>query len=160
MPGVNRRLLTPGWVLVHLVFLAVFAATLWLGWWQWQSAHEAGGSFRNLGYALQWPLFGGFALFLWFQVVRMTGPAAQEESRLVDADGEQSRAGAEDEPDGRGLRRASEVRRRPRRSPVPPRAAPVDADEDPELAAYNAYLADLNRTESGGADPSGTDSDR
>lgn len=137
MPGVNRRLLTPRWVLVHLVFLAAFAATLWLGWWQWESAHEAGGSFRNLGYALQWPLFGGFVAFLWYQIARMAGAPEQG--------ADEGDPAPEASPDESAPR--DDARPRSRRSPVPPPAPPVDSDEDPELAAYNAYLADLNRAD-------------
>ncbi|MGX7829319.1 hypothetical protein ACTG9Q_29955 [Actinokineospora sp. 24-640] len=29
-----------------------------LAWWQWERFTEANGSFQNLGYVLQWPLFG------------------------------------------------------------------------------------------------------
>lgn len=128
MRGVNRSLLSPRWVLLHLVFLAAFGATLWLGWWQWESAHEAGGSFRNLGYALQWPLFGAFVLFLWYQVARMDQRPPEESSgAAVEHD---------EEP-------AADVRQR-RRPLVPPPAPSVDPDEDPDLAAYNRYLAELN----------------
>lgn len=126
-----------GWVLLHLAFLAAVVATGWLGWWQWDRAHEAGGTFRNLGYALQWPLFGLFAIFLWYQVVRMiTGADHGKETTEPVA-----------EPNG--LRRtdvesASHSNHRPRRSPVPPPAPPVNDQEDPELAEYNRYLASLN----------------
>ncbi len=132
MPRVNRSLLTPRWVLLHLGFVAAFATTLWLGWWQWERAHEAGGSFQNLGYALQWPVFGAFTLFFWYQVVRMR-PQPSGEAAEAEAPAE-----ADTRTDARGNRK---------RNPVPPPAPPVDADEDPELAAYNAYLADLNRAD-------------
>ncbi|MDR7301179.1 hypothetical protein [Haloactinomyces albus] len=141
----KRRLLTPGWVLLHLVFLAAFAASLWLGWWQWESAQEAGGSFRNLGYALQWPLFGAFALFLWYQVARMDLQRAAEEQPDIPVSEDGTTALPDPEADSADP--SEEPSRSRKRSPVPPPAPPVDADEDPELAAYNRYLRELNEAE-------------
>lgn len=140
----NRRLLTPGWVLLHLVFVAAAVTTFWLGWWQWQSAHEAGGSFRNLGYALQWPLFGVFTLFLWYQVARMDRDGSREEHPDAAAASEPETAQAPEDPEVAAPARISAQRKR---SPVPPPAPPVDTDEDPELAAYNQYLKELNEAD-------------
>ncbi|WP_019855270.1 hypothetical protein [Actinopolyspora mortivallis] len=134
------RLFAPRLVLLHLVFLAAVVASGWLGWWQWERAHEAGGSFQNLGYALQWPLFGGFALFLWYQVVRMVNGTElhrQGEAITVPSATEGSESAGEDATE-RATGRAR------RRSPVPPPAPPVTEEEDPELAEYNRYLAELN----------------
>lgn len=136
--GVNRSLLTPRWLLLHLLFVAAIVATAWLGWWQWQRAHEAGGSFQNLGYALQWPLFGVFTIYLWYRVATME-LRGRRSATTEPADG----------PDDGGAEQADHVAEttpdRARRRPlVPPPAPPVDAAEDPELAAYNKYLADLN----------------
>ena len=33
------------------------AGCLGLAWWQWTRFESASGTFQNLGYALQWPLF-------------------------------------------------------------------------------------------------------
>ncbi|NHD18685.1 MULTISPECIES: hypothetical protein [unclassified Actinopolyspora] len=132
------RLVSPRWVLLHLVFLAAVVAAGWLGWWQWERAHEAGGSFQNLGYALQWPLFGGFALFLWYQVVRaLNGTEPHEEAEPV------GESAAPEETDS-----STSERSRSRRSPVPPPAPPVTEEEDPQLAEYNRYLAELNASRS------------
>jgi DNA-binding transcriptional regulator of glucitol operon len=109
---VFSRLLTPKWVLMHLVVAALFVATFFLGYWQLTKA-EAGGGAVNWSYALQWPLYG--AMGLWFYV-RM----CREELRR-DPD--------EDEPGA-----ALVLYQRPR----------IDTTGDPELAAYNAYLAELN----------------
>lgn len=47
--------------IVQWCFLgAAVVATLCLGWWQWGRWHDSDGSFQNLGYALQWPIFGIF----------------------------------------------------------------------------------------------------
>jgi len=48
----------------HLVFLTLAViGTLALAWWQWSRFQEGSGTFQNLGYALQWPLFGAFFIF-------------------------------------------------------------------------------------------------
>lgn len=56
-----------------LIVLVVVAsvACLALGWWQWQRFDSAAGTGQNLGYALQWPLFSGFAVFAYFRFVRL-----------------------------------------------------------------------------------------
>ncbi|WP_010121888.1 hypothetical protein [Corynebacterium nuruki] len=47
--------------IVQLVFLAAAViATLCLAWWQWGRWQDSDGSFQNLGYAIQWPIFGIF----------------------------------------------------------------------------------------------------
>ncbi|MCX2732230.1 hypothetical protein OOZ19_18485 [Saccharopolyspora sp. NFXS83] len=126
-------MLTPRWLLMHAVFVAAVIATAFLAWWQWDRAHEAGGSFQNLGYALQWPLFGVFTLCMWVWLIRMElqqqGPPETVSGNSESADP------AETEGDG------AKSRRRPL---VPPPAPPVEVSEDPELAEYNRYLAELN----------------
>ncbi|MGJ7906921.1 hypothetical protein ACOQFL_10605 [Actinopolyspora sp. H202] len=166
MGDVKGRLLSPGWVLLHLVFLAAVVASGWLGWWQWERAHDAGGSFQNLGYALQWPLFGAFALFLWYQVIRISLDSEGEETvePVMDPELSGPDAGTSvdtggsggEESDEAASSRAGVPRRtaedsapeRPRRSPVPERAPSVTEEEDPQLAEYNRYLAELNAAES------------
>jgi len=109
---VYSRLLTPKWVLMHLVVAALFVATFFLGYWQLSKA-EAGGGAVNWSYALQWPLYGFMGLGFYVKMVR------EELHRDPD----------DDEP-GTDL----VLYQRPR----------IDTSDDPELAAYNAYLAELN----------------
>ena len=112
-----RRLLAPKWLAWHAFALVATLVMLRLGLWQWHRS-EATHSAQNLGYALQWPAFAVFAIVVWFRVCR--------DARR------------------RARRRPS---RRPRRKPRPEPAAavvPVTDEEDPELAAYNRYLARLN----------------
>lgn len=48
----------------QLAFLALaVVATLGLAWWQWGRWSSGDGSYQNLGYALQWPIFGLFFIF-------------------------------------------------------------------------------------------------
>ena len=110
--AVFSRLLTPKWVLAHLVVAALFVATFVLGYWQLSKA-EAGGGAVNWSYALQWPLYGFMGLGFYVKM------CLDEVRRDPD----------EDEP-GADL----VLYQRPR----------IDTSGDPELAAYNAYLAELN----------------
>ena len=106
------RLLTPKWLLLHLLVAVLFVATFFLGYWQLSKA-EAGGGAVNWSYALQWPLYGVMGLGFYIKMLR------DELRRNPD----------EDEPGT-----AVVLYQRPR----------IDTTNDPELAAYNAYLAELN----------------
>ncbi|MGP4020465.1 hypothetical protein [Saccharopolyspora sp. 5N708] len=134
-----RSLLTPRWLLLHVLFVVATVATGFLAVWQWDRAHEAGGSFQNLGYALQWPLFGVFTIFLWIRLMRMDVHRHEDETEpettAGTVSGDAVAAQVSDEP-------TTPARRT--RPLVPPPAPPVDAEDDPELAAYNQYLAELN----------------
>jgi DNA-binding transcriptional regulator of glucitol operon len=88
-----------------------------LAWWQWTRFESASGTWQNLGYVLQWPLFGLFPAFMFWRVKRL-----KEKEKQV-------RAEPASPPPA------------PRRT-VPLPAAPVEDDD--ELAAYNRYLAELN----------------
>lgn len=142
MRSVFRSLLTPRWLLLHVLFIAATVATGFLAVWQWDRAHEAGGSFQNLGYALQWPLFGAFTIFLWIRVMRMELNREREEA--ASQAGTDTAAAEADTAADEPAQQRPKTRRRPL---VPPPAPPVDADEDPELAAYNKYLAELNEAD-------------
>ena len=111
-----RRLVRPGWLVLHLVALVGFAGCVGLGRWQWQRAEELG-RIQNYSYALEWWLFAAFAVFLWLKTMADT---------LEDA-------AAPDEE------QASEPAR-PTAAPAPV----VDDEDDPELAAYNRHLAALH----------------
>ena len=121
---------------LHALFVVAAIATGFLAVWQWDRAHDAGGSFQNLGYALQWPLFGVFTVCLWVWLIRM-------ESR-ADPDAEPAKPDVPDADESGTAGAAPSTRRRPL---VPPPASSVDEDEDPELAAYNRYLAELDEAD-------------
>ena len=106
------RLLTPKWLLLHVLVAVLFVATFFLGYWQLTKA-EAGGGAVNWSYALQWPLYGFMGLGFYLRMVR-------DELRRDPSD---------DEPGTSVV-----LYQRPR----------IDTTGDPELAAYNAYLAELN----------------
>ncbi|MFJ4651427.1 transcriptional regulator [Nocardia sp. NPDC088792] len=126
MPAPNRR---PA-LIVFVVVASV--ACLGLGYWQWTRFESGGGTYQNLGYALQWPLFAGFFVWAYFRFVRLEQDAELESNP-------QPEQAAESRP------------RRPK--PVAPREIPAGIlperptaarDDDPELAEYNRYLAELH----------------
>ncbi len=112
-----------------LVIVAALAC-LALGWWQWERFESASGTGQNLGYALQWPLFAGFAVFAYFRFVRLESEADKE---------------PEAEPAPAKARRPAKVEA-PREIPAGllPERPKAARDDDPVLAEYNKYLAELH----------------
>ncbi|WP_433713797.1 transcriptional regulator [Nocardia sp. CA-084685] len=115
--------------LIVLVIIAALAC-LALGWWQWERFESASGTGQNLGYALQWPLFAGFAVFAYFRFVRLESEADKE----PEADSAPAKP-----------RRAAKVVA-PREIPAGllPERPKAARDDDPVLAEYNKYLAELH----------------
>jgi hypothetical protein len=98
-----------------------------LGDWQWHRAES--GNALSWAYTFEWPIFAVFAVVFWAKTIRdefhppvTTGPAA-EDIELP--------AGAI--PGG------------PRPGARVPAGDPATPEEEAELAAYNAYLARLQR---------------
>ena len=103
-----------------LIALVIVAACgcLALGWWQWTRFQSPSGTFQNLGYALQWPLFAWFCIYAYRNFVR-----------YEEAPPEPRKNGAVTEIPA-GL-----LPERPKPTQQPP--------DDPALREYNAYLAEL-----------------
>ena len=117
----DPRIFGPKRLLCHLAVLVVFLVCLRLGWWQWERSQIRGGAAQNLAYALLWPVFGGYAIFVWVRLLRM------------EIHGGQPLHGTGDPVLGRPDRDAGPG------TDLVPYVAP-----DPELVAYNAYLTQLN----------------
>jgi DNA-binding transcriptional regulator of glucitol operon len=103
--------------LIALVIIAA-AGCLALAWWQWTRFESTSGSFQNLGYALQWPLFAGFCVYGYYKFVRYeeTPPQLKKPDTVAEI------------PEGL----------------LPERPKPATrSDDDPALREYNAYLAEL-----------------
>jgi DNA-binding transcriptional regulator of glucitol operon len=103
--------------LVALVFVGA-AGCLGLAWWQWTRYESASGSFQNLGYALQWPMFAGFCFYAYYKFVRYEEAPPPPPDPNVPTE----------IPEGLLPERPMAVNR---------------ADDDPTLRDYNAYLAEL-----------------
>jgi DNA-binding transcriptional regulator of glucitol operon len=54
----------------HFLALAAALTCLRLGVWQWDRYEGLRGGFQNLGYAIQWPLFGIAVVWFWARLVR------------------------------------------------------------------------------------------
>ncbi|GJO08929.1 putative lipoprotein LprD [Mycobacterium marinum] len=103
-----------------LIALVIIAASgcLTLGWWQWTRFESTSGSFQNLGYALQWPMFAWFCVYAYRKFVRYeeTPPQPRDPAAVTEIPA--------------GL--------------LPQRTTPDPAaPDDPALREYNAYLAAL-----------------
>lgn len=108
-------------MLAALVTVAA-CGCLMLGWWQWTRFQSVSGTFQNLGYALQWPLFAGFCVWAYRKFVRYEqAPPRPRKDR-----------GMTEIPEGL--------------LPERPKPRPWPAD-DPALRKYNAYLAELARSD-------------
>jgi DNA-binding transcriptional regulator of glucitol operon len=107
-----------------LIALVIVGAVgcLALAWWQWTRFESASGSFQNLGYALQWPLFAGFCVYGYYKFVRYeeAPPEPRRHNTLTEIPA--------------GL------------LPEPPKS-PTQSDDDPALREYNAYLAELAKAD-------------
>lgn len=110
-------LITPRRLAIVGVSVLSLVVCLGLAWWQWQRYESASGTWQNLGYVLQWPLFGLFPAFLFWRMRKLR----------------QQHAGAPPPV--------------PEAAPPPRPAVRQDDDVDPVRAEYNRYLAQLNAQE-------------
>ncbi|BCJ60616.1 hypothetical protein [Micromonospora endophytica] len=143
-----KRLWTPAWIARHVAMVVLVTSFLGLGWWQVSRA--AAGNAISWGYAVEWPIFAGFVVFVWWREVRHTvreGPAADADrgtNPQATAAGEPSTvapAGARTGQGGTDEVRPRTAIRRPVRVT---RVAVDDGGDDADLAAYNRYLSWLN----------------
>jgi DNA-binding transcriptional regulator of glucitol operon len=64
-----RLLLTPRWLARHALAVTLVLACGLLAWWQVSRAAE--GNFLSYGYAVLWPVFGGFVILIWVREMRL-----------------------------------------------------------------------------------------
>jgi hypothetical protein len=119
-----RFLFTPKWLGWHAFAVLATLGMLWLGDWQFHRAES--GNALSWAYTFEWPVFAVFGLVFWAKTIRdeFKPPADPGDADDVEL------------PDG-------VAPARPARITTPDAEAAQDAD-DPELAAYNAYLTRLN----------------
>ena len=71
----------------HVIFLAIaVACTIALAWWQWTRFQSGSGTFQNLGYAFQWPLFGAFFVFAYRKFLEYENEMIDAENAAEDPD--------------------------------------------------------------------------
>ena len=124
-------LITPRWLGWHAFAVVAVFGMLWLGNWQFHRAES--GNALSWAYTFEWPVFAIFALVFWVKTIRdeLRPPAAPdhyEDVELPASAGPGNASGRVPAAAGSG-------------------AGYGDGGEadDPELAAYNAYLARLNQ---------------
>lgn len=120
-----RLVLSPRWLVWHVLTLGAMITCGFLSAWQWSRAGSALGSAINVGYGIQWPIFAIFFGVMWWRFLRMeirALPASDTAPAVSDAP-----AAPSDGPSPF------------RRSPIA--ARPVTDEEDPEMAEYNRMLA-------------------
>jgi DNA-binding transcriptional regulator of glucitol operon len=137
---VRRLILSPRWILWHVLTLGAMVTCGWLAAWQWQRAGSAMGSALNVGYGLQWPLFAVFFGVMWWRMLRMEA-AKLEEAASAAPSGED--AAPVPTPRSSEPRPSTDPEAPSPFGPRPRDAAPPPADDDPELVAYNQMLAQL-----------------
>ena len=139
MPGTQgwsrwRFVIAPKWLAWHLFMVASVAGMLWLGDWQLRRA-EAGNSL-SWAYTFEWPFFAILAVVFWAKTLRDEAhpPAAGPRPEPVTLP-----SGARRDP---GETAAGGV---PAADLAVVATDPATAEEEAELAAYNAYLARLHQ---------------
>ncbi|MDA8342308.1 MAG: hypothetical protein M0007_08825 [Actinomycetota bacterium] len=167
-----RRYFTPRCIGMHLTLVVLLPTFAALTIWQYDRATS--GNTLSWAYTFEWPLFGGYAIYVWWQLIHddpgeRQAVAAPEGAAEVGAPvgGSGAVTTAQPRPEEIPGWALGEGRRRGPRRPAGAgeaaaaagageavagvaavEAAPgagrhLPTDEDPELAAYNRYLAEL-----------------
>jgi hypothetical protein len=119
-------LVTPKWLGWHAFAVVAVLGMLWLGDWQFHRAES--GNALSWAYTFEWPIFAIFGVVFWAKTIR-------DEFKPPPAPGYAEEVGL---PTGAGIGAGTgQVRGAAGSSDA------VEAD-DPDLTAYNAYLARLN----------------
>ena len=121
-------------VFTHLTAAVVVPGCIALCWWQVDRALS--GNSLSWAYVFEWPIFAGYAVFMWWKLIHEPAPGDRSHSHDPSPD-------AGHRTDGTG--------KVPAPGPIP--AFDRDSDEpgtgseaaaDEELASYNRYLAALH----------------
>lgn len=120
---------------LHAVILVVVPGFMALC--AWQIARAVGGNSLSWAYVFEWPLFAGYAVYMWWRLVHEAAdtPPPVAAAPTTTAAVAPTSSGPIDQAAG-----AARDARTPRHgTPTEDR----QSHEDHELAAYNAYLAEL-----------------
>ena len=69
MGSVRGRWLSPRALVIHLAMATSVPLFLAAGWWQVHRAES--GNTVSYAYAVEWPLFAGVAVYLWWQLLHL-----------------------------------------------------------------------------------------
>jgi hypothetical protein len=113
-----------GQLRTHITAIIVVPACLALGWWQVTRALD--GNTLSWAYVFEWPIFAGYAVFMWWKLIH---------------DPEAPASGPGPDPDAPD---ASRARTGDGSDVLTTDPSAPDQAEDEELASYNRYLAALH----------------
>ena len=111
----RSRWLSAGSIKLHVVALLSIAAMAFL--FQWQLGRALAGNRLSWAYTIEWPLFAGYAVYMWWRLLH-------EQPEFADSNATRRRAAREERRRARDEARA--------------------VTEEAELAAYNEHLARLS----------------
>jgi hypothetical protein len=124
-------LITPKWLGWHAFAVVATIGMLWLGDWQFHRAES--GNALSWAYTFEWPIFAVFGVVFWAKTIRDEFKPQADPGDAVEVE----------LPVGTGA--APVTIGKTGSTPAPgARQAGAEDEDDPELAAYNAYLARLN----------------
>jgi hypothetical protein len=131
MIAVRERWLSKRAITLHLALLVFVPGCAVAAWWQINRAED--GNQLSYLYSVMWPVFGILAIIFWWVLIHT-------DYETVGLKGTRRLAGPEEEPSAAPISSSSP----PALVAIAPgEPAPVTTKEDPELAAYNARLAEL-----------------
>ena len=122
-------LVRPRWLGWHAFVVVAFWGMLWLGDWQFHRAE--GGNALSWAYTFEWPVFALFGVVFWVKTMVDEWRHPGGEAKFTEA----LRAAGLAADHDLALPGAAHT----------PATTDDEAADDPELAAYNAYLARLNK---------------
>ncbi|NLU80597.1 hypothetical protein HCA58_19940 [Micromonospora sp. HNM0581] len=142
-----KRLWTPAWIARHVAMVVLVISFLGLGWWQLSRA--AAGNAISWGYAVEWPVFAGFVVFVWWREVRHALRAVTSVDGDASASASRAHLAGSAGPGVTTIGAAGAARTDLPRPGIrrPVRVARISVGsgvDDAELAAYNRYLSWLN----------------
>jgi hypothetical protein len=129
-------LITPRWLAWHAFAVVAAWGMLWLGDWQFHRAE--GGNALSWAYTFEWPIFTIFGVVFWAKTIADEWKAAGRRAEAARAEALAARA-----PGGLATPAHDDLSL-PATAHVATATDDFDDEDDPELAAYNAYLTRLS----------------
>jgi hypothetical protein len=164
MTSAKRRprwwfLITPRWLAWHAFAVVAAWGMLWLGDWQFHRAE--GGNALSWAYTFEWPIFTIFGVVFWAKTIADEWKAAGRRAKAAQAEAVLAAAGPAAARPAGAWAPAAPVSAAPTGPGRPAQLLPgrlslpatahvaaatddFDDEDDPELAAYNAYLTRLS----------------
>ncbi len=124
--------------MLHAVIVVLVPAFIFLAWWQVDRALS--GNELSWAYAFEWPLFAGYAVYMWWRLLHDDG--SRPGDGVSDGGGAVTAGGAAG-ADTRGAAPSPAGAAGDSSGSDGEGAGTSDGAED-ELAAYNRYLAELD----------------